>query len=355
MKKIRLLSRTWKFIRNGVAICVTLGLISYLIFRLKPAKILESISKIEWWVLLLSFLIMITMHLLKNVRWYFILRRLNIKINFFETLRLLLIGSFGASITPAKVGDVIRAYYLAKWTETKETTSLFSALLDNVIGVIGMGVFSIIALPFFVQQLEPITKWGIVGGSLIVVFAILVMFNDRIIRRIGTFLIKIRRKEREKTIDNHPNKREVEEDGIMRTIEDYYSHLALFNKKDYLLILLITFSFWFLLGVQVSMFLCYMAGAQMSIQFILTVTGIMTLAAIVSLVPISLSGIGIRDATITVLVLYSLMINAEIAFSASLLQTVINMLIPGSIGGLVLIYSRRKARSKKNKEDETVT
>ena len=354
MKKIRFSSRTWKFIRNGAALCVTLGLITYLFIRLKPANIIEAIRKIEWWVILLSILIMITMHLVKNVRWYYILRKLKVKISFFESLRLVLIGSFGATITPAKIGDIIRAYYLAKWTETKETTSLFSALLDNVIGVIGMGVFSIIALPFFVQKLEPLTKWALVGGSLIVIFAILVMFNDRIIRRISTILIKIRRKKRADTIDDNPNQEDVD-DGIMRTIDDYYSHLALFNKKDYLFILLITFSFWFLLGVQVSMFLCYMAGTQMSIQLILTVTGIMTLAAIASLVPISLSGIGIRDATITVLVLYSLMINAEIAFSASLLQTVINMLIPGLIGGLILLYSKRTERTEKNEEDTEVT
>ena len=350
MKKIEISSRTWKYIRNGIAFSVTLGLLTYMIIRLKPAEILEAISEIELWVLILSVLIMIFMHLIKNVRWYFILRKLNVKLSFFKTLKLLLIGSFGAFITPAKIGDIIRAYYLTKWTDTKETTSLFSALLDNVIGVIGMGVFSIIALPFFVQQLDTITKWALVGGSLIVIFAILVTFNDKIIRKIGSISIRIRRKKREETQEIPPTQEELEEDGIMKRIEDYYSHLELFKKRDYLLILLFTFSFWFLYGVQVSMFLCYMAGIQMSIQFIITVTGIVTLAAIISLVPISLSGIGIRDATITVLVLYSLMISADIAFSASLLQTVINMLVPGLIGGFILLFSRRKERMMKKKE-----
>ncbi len=350
MKKIQFSSRTWKFIRYGIAISVTLGLLTYMIIRLKPAKIFEAISEIEWWIIILSILIMIFMHLIKNVRWYFILRKLNVELGFFKTLKLLLIGSFGAFITPAKIGDIIRAYYLTKWTETKEITSLFSALLDNVIGVIGMGVFSIIALPFFVQQLDTITKWALVGGSLIVIFAILVMFNDKIIRKIGSVLIRIRRKKREETTDDSIPE-ELEEGGIMRRIEDYYSHLALFDKKDYLLILLCTFAFWFLYGVQVSLFLSYMAGISMSIQLILTVTGIVTLAAIISLVPISLSGIGIRDATITVLVLYSLMISADIAFSASLLQTVINMLVPGLIGGLILLYSKRKERNRNSEEN----
>ena len=349
MKRISISSRTWKFIRNGIAISVTLGLLTYMIIRLKLTEIIGAMRELEWWVLLLSIIIMIFMHLIKNVRWYFILRKLNVKMGFFKTLKFLLIGSFGAFITPAKIGDIIRAYYLTKWTETKETTSLFSALLDNVIGVIGMGVFSIIALPFFVQQLDTITKWALVGGSLIVIFAILVTFNDKIIRKIGSILIRIRRR-REDTSNTSPPQEELEENGIMRRIEDYYSHLELFSKRDYLLILLFTFSFWFLYGVQVSLFLCYMAGVQLSIQLIITVTGIVTLAAIISLVPISLSGIGIRDATITVLVLYSLMITADIAFSASLLQTVINMLVPGLTGGLILLYSKRKERFKKHEE-----
>ena len=351
MKKIKLSSRTWKFIRNGIAISVTLGLLTYMIIRLKPAKITEAIRELEWWVILLSILIMIFMHLIKNVRWYFILKKLNVKMGFFKTLKLLLIGSFGAFITPAKIGDIIRAYYLTKWTETKETTSLFSALLDNVIGVIGMGVFSIIALPFFVQQLDTITRWALVGGSLIVIFAVLVTFNDKIIRKIGSILIRIRRRKKEETQKLRPTQEELEKDGIMKTIEDYYAHLKLFKKRDYLLILIFSFCFWFLYGVQVSMFLCFMAGIKMSMQLIITVTGIVTLAAIISLVPISLSGIGIRDATITVLVLYSLMISADIAFSASLLQTVINMLVPGLIGGFIILYYKRKERKRKNEEE----
>ena len=71
----------------------------------------------------------------------------------------------------------------------------------------------------------------------------------------------------------------------------------------------------------------------------------MSIAAIVSLVPISISGIGIRDATITLLVFYSLQIGTEIAFSASLIQTTLNMIIPGIIGGILLLL-RRKRRKK---------
>ncbi len=85
-----------------------------------------------------------------------------------------------------------------------------------------------------------------------------------------------------------------------------------------------------------------MANITISIQVILTVTGIMALAAIVSLIPISISGIGIRDATITVLVFYSLMIGFEVAFSASIIQTAVNMLLPALIGGLILLIPKWK-------------
>ena len=355
MKKIIFSSRIWKFIRNIAPVVITLGLLSYLLHRLKPNRIAEAIINIRLWVIFLAIAISITMYVLKTTRWYYILRKLDIKLNFLEVLKLVLIGSFGASVTPAKMGDVIRALYLAKWSNIKETTSFFSAILDRTMDLMGVGVFSLIALPFFAKQLEPITKWAIAGGMAIVLLVVLIMFNAKIVKIFGTFLLKIRKKKVANTFDNngHHQKRK-ESSNVMKIVDDFYSHLSILDKKNYVVILAITFAFWLLLGLQVSLFLCFMADVKLSFQFFLTISGIMSIAATVSLIPISISGIGIRDATITVLVFYSVMIKGEIAFSASLLQTALNMVIPGIIGGFILLHSRRKEKAVRKKKKNLI-
>ncbi|MHA1952921.1 MAG: lysylphosphatidylglycerol synthase transmembrane domain-containing protein [Candidatus Heimdallarchaeaceae archaeon] len=351
MTKTKSSKKAFKVIRNFLAIIITVGLIIFLIFRFKPRNIAEAIRTLDIWVILVAILIMITMFVIKIIRWLYILRKLNVTISFLQTTQLVLIGAFGASITPAKIGDVVRALYLSNWTETKESTSFFSAILDRVTDLLSIGIFSLVALPFFITQLEEKIKWAIAGGLLIVAVILLLMFNSQIIRRIVVILSKLR-KRKPVTTNLNEEKESFEEiqkpnSRTLRVLDDYYSHLTYFTPKSYVIIISLSLLFWILLGIQVSLLITSMANITLTIQVILTITGIMALAAIVSLIPISISGIGIRDATITVLVFYSLAIDFEVAFGASIIQTAVNMLLPALIGGLILLFPKWKKHSDK--------
>ena len=347
MKKIKIERKYLRIFQNIFAVAITLGLIIYLIFRFNPTQIIEAITRLSAWSIVSVILIMITLFLLKILRWHFILHKLNIRISIFKTTELVFIGAFGASVTPAKVGDVVRAYYLSKWTETKETTSFFSAILDRIMDLISIGFFALIAFPFFITQLDRITKWSLVSGLILILIITILMFNSQIIKKIVTLLVNIRnRKEKnhQETSGKKENEMISDNSKSIKIIEDYYSNLAYFKTRDYLLVIFLTFAFWMLLGLQVSVLISSMAEIYLTFQILLTIAGIMSIAAIVSLIPISISGIGIRDATITLLVFYSLQIGTEIAFSASLIQTTLNMIIPGIIGGVILIFRRRRKK-----------
>ncbi|MCG3226554.1 MAG: flippase-like domain-containing protein [Candidatus Heimdallarchaeota archaeon] len=351
MTKAKDSSKAIKIIRNLLAIFVTVSLIAFLIYRFKPKNIAEVIRTLDIWVIFVAILIMVIMFVIKIVRWLYILRKLDVKISFFQAIQLVLIGSFGAAVTPAKVGDVVRALYLSRWTNTKESTSFFSAILDRVTDLISVGIFSLVALPFFITQLNEKIKWVIAGGMLIIIVILLLMFNSQIIRRIIIIISKLRKRKSDSSEENEET--EISEENlkssprVLRILDDYYSHLTYFTPSSYVIILSLSILFWALLGIQVSLLIVSMANITISVQVILTVTGIMALAAIVSLIPISISGIGIRDATITVLVFYSLAIGYEVAFGASIIQTAVNMLIPALIGGLILLIRKWKKRPNK--------
>jgi uncharacterized protein (TIRG00374 family) len=331
-------SKSFRVIRNVAAIVITLCLLAYLVYYVNPKTFAKTIIQIDPWILLVAFLISILMILIKVIRWKYILNNLDVSFSFWKTIQLTFIGSFGASVTPAKVGDVLRAFYLSKWTDTKESSSVFSVILDRVMDLISISVFSIIALPFYFVGLESVIKWGIAGGLAIVAIVVFFMFNRKIIKKIVFLLVRLRRK---KNIE-----REKNEPKAIKYIEDYYSHLSCFNLQDYSILSFLSFSFWILLGTQVSLLIFSLSPTVMSFQNTLTIIGIMAIAAIVSLLPISLSGIGIRDFTITFLVYYSLLIQSEYAFSASIIQTVFNMLIPALVGGIFVLILRRKKKQK---------
>ncbi len=329
-------SKSFRVIRNVAAIVVTLCLLAYLIYYVNPKTFAETIIQIDPWILLVAFFISILMILIKVIRWKYILGKLDINISFWKTLQLIFIGSFGASVTPAKIGDVLRALYLSKWTDTKESSSVFSVILDRVMDLISIGVFSIIALPFYFVGLGNIIKWGIAGGLAIVAIIVFFTFNKRIIKKIVFLLVRLRRKKNIEVEETEPK--------AIKYIEGYYSHLSSFNLRSYSILSFLSFSFWVLLGTQVSLLIFSLSSTVMSFQNTLTIIGIMAIAAIVSLLPISLSGIGIRDFTITFLVYYSLLIQSEYAFSASIIQTAFNMLIPALIGGIFVLIIRRKKK-----------
>jgi len=329
-------SKTFRIIRNVVAVVVTLSLLAYLIYYVNPKTFAETIIQIDPWILSGVFLISVLMILIKVIRWKYILRKLDINISFWKTLQLTFIGSFGASVTPAKIGDVLRGFYLSKWTDTKESASVFSVILDRVMDLISIGIFSIIALPFYFGGLDSIIKWGIAGGLAIVVIVVFFTFNKKIIKKIVFLLVRLKRKKNTEGKENEPN--------AIKYVEEYYSHLTNFNLRSYSTLSFLSFIFWILLGIQVSLLIFSLSSTIMNLQNTLTIIGIMSIAAIVSLLPISLSGIGIRDFTITFLVYYSLLIQSEHAFSASVIQTVFNMLLPALVGGIFVLILKRKKK-----------
>ncbi len=333
-----LTTKPFLIIRNVVAVVITLGLLAYLIYYINPKTFAETIIQVDPWILLIAFFISVLMILIKVIRWKYIVNKLDVNISFWKTLQLTFIGSFGASVTPAKIGDILRAFYLSKWTATKESSSVFSVILDRVMDLISIGIFSIIALPFFFVGLESIIKWGIAGGLAVVAIVVFFVFNRRIIKKIVLLLARLKSKKNTGEEENEPK--------AIKYIEDYYSHLNCFNLQDYSILSFLSFSFWILLGTQVSLLIFSLSPEVMSFQNTLTIIGIMAIAAIVSLLPISLSGIGIRDFTITFLVYYSLLIQSEYAFSASIIQTVFNMLIPALVGGIFVLILRRKKKQK---------
>ena len=334
-----------KILRNVVPILITLGLLVFLVYYVNPQTLLETISNVDVWVVFVAFLISVLMIGIRVIRWRYILSKMKIELNYWKATQLVFIGSFGASITPAKVGDVVRAFYLSRWTNVSETTSLFSVVLDRVMDLICIGLLSIVAIPFYFMELNLLIKWSIFGGLLIVALVVFFTFNRALVKKLVLLISRLRRGRRKETdAETMTEEESIEVPKSASIVDSYYSNLNYFSLTHFIVLILLSLVFWILLGVEVGLLIFSLSGTSMSFQGFLTITSIMSIAAIASLVPISLSGIGIRDITITALLLYGLHISAEFAFSTSLIQTAFNMLLPALAGGLLLFFLRSKKK-----------
>ncbi|MHA1302642.1 MAG: lysylphosphatidylglycerol synthase transmembrane domain-containing protein [Candidatus Heimdallarchaeaceae archaeon] len=327
--------RILKVAQTILSIAVTVGLIIYLIWKFKPSQLAVAISGISLYSFAITILIVLTLFCIKTFRWSYILSKLSFRIKWHKSFRLILIGMFGAAITPSKVGDLIRAHYVAKETEKKETDAFFSVILDRIMDLASVAIYSLIALPFFFRALNRLIQWGVVFGITVIVLLSIVMFDDRIVKWLIAFVTKLKKTSGEKKV------------SLKQITQKYYANLNYFSKGDYFAIFLLSLLFWLLLGIQASILLFSMSAEPFNFQSILIMTGITTLASIVALAPLSISGVGIRDTTITLLAVYSLNIAPEIALSIAFIQTALNVFLPGLVGGLLMLYQKGENKNER--------
>jgi len=337
-RSARWFKKYWKYILGFI---VTAGLLGILIWLAEPKAIKASLVGSNYWLILASFGLTILLFIIKILRWQSILRVQGNKISFFEALELILIGTFGSAITPAKVGDILRAFYLAKRKEdVKIGKAVFSVVFDRISDLAGIILIVGVTTPFVLIGMEGIEWWipaGIsIGIVLFIVLAILV-FNKKITGPILTFVIKF--------ISRVFKKKEARKKIKMTTeeiVNDFFEGQKNYKVRNYLWLGFLSIAFWIILGLQGCVLL--LAFNYQSTNP-LVIIAVLCLAAIVALsIPISIGGIGIRDTVImTLLAIILGIVNAD-AINLSIIQTFLNVLIPGLIGGLLTMRGKGKRK-----------
>jgi hypothetical protein len=98
---------------------------------------------IAWEWLLASFLLVVAASSLQIVRWYLLVRSLNIPLKLRRAFQLGLLGLLGNTFLPGAVGgDFLKAYFLAKDSPGQRTAVVSTVLMDRGLGLFGMILFA---------------------------------------------------------------------------------------------------------------------------------------------------------------------------------------------------------------------
>jgi uncharacterized membrane protein YbhN (UPF0104 family) len=98
---------------------------------------------IAWEWLLACLLLLIVTFSLQIVRWYLLVRSLNIPFTLWRAFQLGLLGLFGNTFLPGSVGgDFLRAYFLAKDSPGQRTAAVSTVLMDRGFGLFGLILFA---------------------------------------------------------------------------------------------------------------------------------------------------------------------------------------------------------------------
>lgn len=307
MKLLKKLSRYW-YILIGLLIFLYI-----LFYKIDLTEVSKILIQANLFYIGLAALLVLLMILVQPIRWNYLKKAQNINYPLKDSFFIYNIGFFLSTITPGRVGDLVKVFYL-KNDGYSTGKSLVSIILDRLADIVFLLFLGYLSIFFFFKDLRKDLLLFTFLGLIILALIIISQRNGnfkKLIDKILGFIIPSKYKK-----SWHLN------------CQDFIDDFKGYNLKNYLVISLITVVSWFFYYSSMF-FLAKSIGLEVPfIFFVLSVT----LATLATLMPVSILGLGTRDAVL-LLLFSSLGINPEITISFSTLYLLM-LLMANFIGFL---------------------
>ncbi len=280
--------------------------IFYLLFTQIDAKsVIQVLSSANLVYILASILVLALIVPIAVFRWQIILKVTGHPLPFWRCFNIFMVALPLTSITPSKSGDVIKAYYLKD--EIPMSITIGTVFTERVFDVLSLIIISIIGSIFYFK----IEFLVILTPVLLVVTGLLVVISNS---NLKIPLIK----------DSWNSK--------LQNMTHSMSSLTK-NRKAFYVVLLLSFVSWILAVFQTVLFFY---ALHINIPFLFTMANV-PIAIFVGLIPVTLGGMGTRDAAI--ILLFSEYAQANQLLSVGILFSLIRYWIP-SITGIPFMHKK---------------
>lgn len=251
-----------------------------------------------------------------SIRYCLIMQYQNIIIPIFNAVNIYFLSTFWELITPARVGTLSRIGFLQEYN-VNVTKSIYNIIIEKAIDLISIFIFLYLSFTVIILKIDHQNIKYVTGINLLFIVFLAFIFIKK--KYIKNMLLKI-------SVNN---------------INFYELFENVFYEKNLILILLFTF------GVRVIHFICIFLLTQafsLNVPF-LKVIFCVTSSNIIALIPISIFGIGTRDAwMIFVFKWFGYSSEMAILFSSFSLVVYVEVLI---FCGIWQIFSKQKRIYKK--------
>lgn len=261
-----------------------LVLFAYIVANTGIDKIVGVFASADLELLLLSPLAVLAIVVLRGVRWRFLMRAVGIEYSLWRSASVWTIGFFAASVTPAKAGDVIRALYVQEDTGRTFGEAFLTVFIDrlwDLVLVLVLGVASVLVFSRYYIRLP--SFWIVVLAVAGIGLCVFVATNRRLMRRLLKPVFETLVPEKYKEM-------------FSLNFHTFYDSLARFRRRPAIAAgaLGLTVLVWALVfGLAWYIALILRVAVEPAYVFL-----IMPIVTLVELLPVSVSGLGTRDATV---------------------------------------------------------
>ena len=312
----------WRF---GLKLLISLGLLSFLLTRVDLQTLGALFRSLRLPIFFCSLLLYILVQVLSSLRWQCLLQAEAINLSMWTLILLYFEGMFFNLMLPTLIGgDIVRGYHVFQLTRRHEA-SLASILVERLSGYVAMIMIACTALVFAYPFLrDPAVVWLTLAASAALIGVIAGLLSDQL----QTLFFKL-----------------LNNAGLARfheTIHSLYEAIQRYWKHKRALLLAVGIS---LVLQSLGIFIFYLISRSLNFlvplhYFFLFVP----LISMVSMLPVSVAGIGVREAS-SIYFFAKVGLDPASAMSLSLLWFAITALSSG-LGGIVFLvgHSQPDAR-----------
>lgn len=247
--------------------------LAIIFFVTDPKKLLLVLQKTNLIYLIPVFFLCLLLVGLKAKRWQLLANRLDIKYSFARSFSIYSIGVFWSLITPGKLGEAIKIFYLKK-DGYPIKKSLITTIVDRLADF-GFLIFLIfISCLLFSQYLDQNILWLTLIILLAIIFAIIFIKKEIYLKIIKLVL---------------PKKYQP---LIAENAKNLLTDFGQYNFLDYLASIGLTAGSWLVYIFQV-----YLLGLALNLKLnFMILVPMIAIANAADLLPISFNGVGTREA-----------------------------------------------------------
>jgi len=260
-----------------------LALFVVIVARVGPARVAAVFAAADPVKLALAPVLVAAIMAVRGVRWRVIMRGVGIDCPLRRATAVWAIGFFASAVTPAKVGDAVRAFYVREDARVGFGQAFLTVFVDRLwdLGfVLASGLVTV--LIFSRRYVSLPSGWIVVGVAVVIAALAYALTRRDLMRRLLRPMFEALVPPRYK-------------DQFALSFHTFYDSLRAYGRGgNHGSVLLLTLACWALI-----FFLAYHVAATLGVPVHLGyVFLIMPIVTLVELVPVSVSGLGTRDAVV---------------------------------------------------------
>ncbi len=311
-----------------IRISISIVLLFFLFREVDKKSTLEILRHCDIYLLLLAFCVLFTSTILCLFRWEMLLKATKILLPLNRVIMSFSGGIFFNLFLPSTIGgDVVRSIDLSTHTK-KPKEVLATVLLDRLSGYVGLVVISFLSVFLgrrLIQDKSILVAVAVI--ALILIAALLVLFNNFIYSKINLFL-------------HTPNAGRIRE-----LIKGLHKEIYYFRDKKRVLANNLILSLLIQALLPLAFYITALSlGVKINIMYFLIFIPVVNA---ITMLPISIGGLGVRE-NIIVIFFTGVGMSHNLALAMSLLNSFF-VFIFGLIGGLIYVLTLHHRRLQRHK------